>query len=337
MYNQGYVPDASKIYTSVLNNYTNGVTVGLSNYTKGKKEWNKFYGYPEVGFLFHYEDLKNHEKLGSLFASARFINFNLFNFYELDANLRTFFGLAYASKIFDPVENYKNPFFSKHINFFFGVDLNIEYPVSKHNNLYAFTGFSLFHVSNGESRIPNKGMNNVNFNIGLSYRSIGKPEPDTKVKIRNRKIYFTVLPTIGIKEDWRYGSDKFTQLSISSEFLYQTGFKSIIGIGIDYFYDETLKSYSNHNLEPVKNNTDATYGGMCLTYQLNLYPLILVFKSGPQIINAKDSFGTLYNLYGFKYFFTPRLFALMFHRSHGPLYGDNIEFGIGYSFKKSIE
>jgi len=82
-----YTLDASQFYGTVLlhspdiahliNSHPTGLIVGLNRKTYGSKAWEGLYNYPDYGFSFIYQDMRN-ETLGENFGLYAHYNFYFF-------------------------------------------------------------------------------------------------------------------------------------------------------------------------------------------------------------------------------------------------------------------
>lgn len=329
-YYKGYVSDANKVNGDLVNDYIKGFSFDLSRVPIGDKLWHEVFNFPETGYHFLWLDIGDKQKLGSLCALAKYVDFNIITNSRFDVDIRSSLGAAYANKIFDPVNNHENIIFSRHLNFFFEFNISAEYKIIKDKDFFLNGGISIMHASNGETRMPNGGLSATNYFIGLSKKNIAQK---TESKIDNAKFdrfHFTLGSSIGRKEDWRWGSDKFLELSVSADFLYSLNKKQQIGIGLDMFYDESLMSYSNHNLEPVDTKSEAVSGGIHITHEFNLHPLYIIYKTGYHVLSDVEK--SNFNLIGFRYVVYENLYMHMYHKSHGFFYGDNMQWGVGFEF-----
>jgi hypothetical protein len=290
--------------------------------------------FPEMGFDFYCINLGNPKQLGYLYLLGRYIDFNMFQKGIFDVDFRSSLGASYVNKTFHPTENYRNVFFSKHVNFYFGFNLNTEVLVWPQKNVYLHAGAALLHASNGETKMPNGGISAMSYTLGFSMKTgqkpqgISRPENDEKLK----KIKISLSPSFGVKEDWRWGSDKFIQFAMASDFLYRLNRKQWLGLGASIFYDESLMSYSNHNIEPVRTRKEATSGGFHFAHHFDLSPLFLVLNVGIVTWEHSGRVFWAYKQIGVKYNFLPKFFATLYHKSIGAFYGENILWGVGYEF-----
>jgi len=330
-YHRGFISDQNKRNKNVFDYYINGLEIVLSKIPDGSRAWHHVFNYPETGFSLSYFDLGNQNYLGRFFSVSRFVDFNLYETERFDLDFRSSLGISIVTKYFHPSENYKNTFFSKPLNFFFAFNMSSDYKIFKEKDLYLTSGLTLMHASNGTTKLPNNGISSFNLFLGFSKKDLTKPEFNAENReIKSKKIKIDILPTIGLKEHWLWGGDKYLALSLSTDILYTLNKKQLLGLGIGVFYDETLKQYSNHNVEPVEMDVEATAGSIQLTHHLNLYPFFIVFKKGFLLVNSENFPYKGYNLLGLRYFIIPKMYISMYHKSHKLFIGDNMQWGLGF-------
>ena len=121
------------------------------------------------------------------------------------------------------------------------------------------------------------------------------------------------------------------ELSISSELLYSLSKKFMIGAGADILYDETRMVYSNHNIDPVSTNAEAIDVGIHLTALLNISRLQILIRSGLPFYSGSKQYWNVYNTFGIKYYVSDRFFISVYHKSQKQFFGDNLQWGFGYS------
>lgn len=331
---QGYISDNNNYYDPIVNDYLKGINISVSKYAKGNRRWHTYYNQPEIGTNLNIVDLSNPDKLGYLFTLNRYIDFNIFNINRFDLDFRSGLGGSFVTKKFHPTQNYQNTLFSKNLNFYFDFWLTSEYQLKPSSDLYLHAGLALLHASNGETSVPNGGVSAFTYLIGISYKPTEKPksQPIDELNGYKKKFRFLISPSFGLKEDWRWGSQKYIQAGFAADVLYAINKKQLVGIGFNAFYDEAKKYYSNHNTEPVTTDKDASNYGFHLTHQFNLYPLFLVLNLGVVSVGYDGAEYFSYKQMGIRYNFLPHVYATMYHKSRKSFYGENILWGIGFDF-----
>lgn len=334
-YNVGKISDQKRVFKSIQEHPSQGLTLSLSNSQKQLKPWQQEFKNAKDGFSLHYINLARNPDLGNVLGISRFIEFNLLSTDQFRLALKNEAGAALATKVFDPVENYKNILVSRHINFLFGFEAQASYRFSTTKGLGIKTGVSILHISNGETKIPNQGFNYLSYKAGVFY---SWPQPvlsGTEKREGLKKPWdISVFPTIGYKEIWRYGGPKYLELSFSSDILYSINKKFMLGAGTDLLFDETLMVYYNHNEHPVDTPREAIDAGIHLAVLLNISRLQLAIRSGVPIYSGHNTYSTLYNTFGVKYYISEGFFICIYHKSHDLFFGDNVQWGFGYSILK---
>lgn len=334
-YSYGRLMNQGGLFTSLVGQPSNGLALSLYQAPRKNNIW--YYSKSQAldGTSFYLINLANNPQLGSALALTRFVEFHLLKTEHVGVTFRNEIGAAWVSEIFHPTENYKNVLISKHLNFLYGFALQASYQPRVFNNIGLKTGISLLHISNGETKIPNYGINRLSYTAGIYYRPAAAPADKSIEKKGVENLWdLSVYPTIGWKEYWRYGGPKYLELSLSSELLYAINKKFMLGAGLDLFYDKTLMVYSNHNVQPVSSAGEAIDGELHLTALLNIARLQLLLRTGTAFYSGSGRYGKFHNTFGIKYHVSDRFFLVLYHKSHGLFYGDNVQWGFGYSIIK---
>ena len=66
---------------------------------------------------------------------------------------------------------------------------------------------------------------------------------------------------------------------------------------------------------------------------LNISRIQILLRSGIPVFSGGRE-GKIYNTFGLKYNISDRYFICFYHKSHKLFYGDNVQFGFGYSIIK---
>lgn len=119
------------------------------------------------GLRLQYVNFNNPTQLGSAFSLAAFTEPMFGSNRKLFLSLPIEFGLAHVTEIYHPVSNPENLFFSTPISFFLNAGGQVNYKLSQ--QVLLNVGMQYQHLSNGGIRMPNKGMNFISINAGMSY------------------------------------------------------------------------------------------------------------------------------------------------------------------------
>jgi hypothetical protein len=152
----------------IFNAHFPSFEINLGKETYGRKRWQAMYGYPIMGVSYWYSQLGNSKFLGSANAVFPYINYPIIRNKRHELNLRVGIGLAYLTKSFDRLENYKYIAIGSHLNA--AVNMMAEYRWRFNPRMNAAFGVAFMHFSNGSTKTPNYGMNTPSVNLAFAYR-----------------------------------------------------------------------------------------------------------------------------------------------------------------------
>ncbi len=98
------------------------------------------------------------------FQSARILSITPLVSFDYEWN----FGLSSGWNPYNPRTNEKNHIIGTKTNAYINATFNLNWKLSRNVNL--LTGVSLTHFSNGNTGVPNYGLNTVAFNLGVAYK-----------------------------------------------------------------------------------------------------------------------------------------------------------------------
>lgn len=321
-------PDIAHLITD----HPTGFIVSYNKKTFGFKDWESRYNFPDWGFSYVYQDLKN-DYLGknhSLYAH--------YNFYFLKRSLmvRIGQGIAYASRPYDKEYNY--------INNAYGSDLlSTTYVMLNYKKENLFKGFglqagiSLIHYSNANFKAPNSSTNTLAFNIGANYLLDYDEQPEyiasTEDKKFTEKIKYNFAFRSGINESDVIGTGSFPFYIVSAYADKRLNRKSAIQVGTDVFFSQFLKEliyyYSVAFPEfDIRGTEDWKRIGIFVGHELFINKMSLETQLGYYIYYPYDFEGRVYNRIGLKRYFGDKIFGAISLKSHGAK-AEAVEFGIG--------
>lgn len=146
--------------------------VNIAKETFGRKKWQALFGYPTIGMAYWYSHLGNSSMIGSANAVFPFVSYPLLRDRKQEINFRVGLGLAYLTKHFDRLENYKYIAIGSHINA--AINLMGEYRYYAHERFNFAAGIGITHFSNGSTKTPNYGINTPSLSLAFAYR-LNKP------------------------------------------------------------------------------------------------------------------------------------------------------------------
>lgn len=166
---------ASAFYGAIIPH--NGKVTGLAAniyglemryaFTGTEKDWQKDYRFPTTGIVMQIQHNGLPELTGTSIGVGVFANFRVFHFWGSQMFFRPTGGIGYLTKKFDMQENPSNRAIGSHFNIFAGLHGIWQIPLSERLLLNLGAGGN--HFSNGNSRMPNLGINSLQFMAGVDF------------------------------------------------------------------------------------------------------------------------------------------------------------------------
>ncbi|MFC4722363.1 acyloxyacyl hydrolase [Geojedonia litorea] len=321
-------PDIAHLITD----HPTGFILSYNKKTYGLKDWESRYNYPDWGFSFIHQDLKNY------YLGENYSLYAHFNFYFLNRNLmfRVGQGIAYATKPYDKENNY--------INNAYGSDLlSTTYVMLNYKKENLFEGFgiqagiSIIHYSNANIKAPNNSTNTFTFNVGANYVfDYNKQEEFIESTENNKfteKIKYNLVFRSGLNESDVNDTGQYPFYIVSAYADKRINRKSAIQVGADVFFSTFLKEliyyYSVAFPEfDVSGDEDWKRVGLFVGHELFINKMSLVTQLGYYVYYPYDFEGQVYNRVGLKRYFGDKYFGAITLKSHGAK-AEAVEFGIG--------
>lgn len=156
----------SRSIDELTDSYVWGFQTDVSRVRYTEDSWNTCNCYSQNGISISYFNYNNPSELGSSINLALFAEPQL-SYSRMSLSFRAAAGISYLTRIYHPVDNPRNLFFSNPLSGLLLVQLSTRYLLNRHWRLRASASYS--HISNGGRRQPNKGMNFPTFSLGLEY------------------------------------------------------------------------------------------------------------------------------------------------------------------------
>jgi hypothetical protein len=153
-----------------------------------KKDWETCNCYYYLGLKFSYENFGNPQVLGSSTGISGTFEPILWQKDPWVLSLQSGIGFSYLNKVFHPIDNPNNLFFSAPVSFLVFVAPALEYRFAP--RWAGQVSFTYNHISNGGQSQPNKGMNYPMLGIGLNHYYHPKELPE--------------YTSDGISQQWKY-------------------------------------------------------------------------------------------------------------------------------------
>lgn len=321
-------PDIAHLITD----HPTGFILSYNKKTYGFNAWESRYNYPDWGFSFIYQDLKN-QYLGENYSLYAHYNFY---FFKRNLMFRIGQGLAYASKPYDKVKNFRNNAYGSDI-------LSTTFVMFNYKKEAIFKGFglqagvSVIHYSNANFRAPNTSTNTFAFNVGANYMLDYDKQPDYIASTEDRKftekIKYNFVFRSGINESDIVDSGQYPFYIVSAYADKRLNRKSAVQVGADVFVSKFLKeliyfysvAYPERNIDA---DTDYKRVGVFVGHELFINKMSLITQVGYYVYYPYDFEGRIYNRIGLKRYFGDKYFGAITLKSHGAK-AEAVEFGIG--------
>ena len=309
-----------------------GFILGWNKKRFGDEAWEAAYGYPDTGFTFAYQNMRN-RTLGENYGVYAHYNFY---FFKRNVQLRIGQGVAYNTNPYDRNTNFRNNAYGSHLLSSTMLMLNYH-----RENIIEGLGFkaglSLIHYSNANFKAPNTSTNTAAWNLGLTYDLDGGVEynynPKGPREPIKEPIKYNLVFRSGINESDVIGSGQYGFAIFSAYADKRLGRKSAVQLGTDVFFSNFLKelirfqSTSFPEMD-VAADTDFRRVGLFVGHELFINKMSIVTQLGYYVYYPFDFEGRVYNRIGFKRYFGKKIFGSVTLKSHAAA-AEAVEWGIG--------
>lgn len=323
-----------------------GAELEIGMQMAGNKNWHVAYNYPMTGLGFHYVNMNKPDVLGYAMGVYGFLEIPVVRKPEFEIMYCLTSGLTYVSERFNKDSNPDNIAISTWVNYLFNTGFQGRYWLNDETALGL--GFGLTHYSNGGTRIPNKGLNQLHLNLGVLHYLKGeynefsgvkrpivwKPEHEIyAMSAMGRVSIGTLEPNVGTNQ-------MFTTIAITLGYNYRYAPQRKLGLSLDGFYNESYNwSHWNGFIDHEHEWKDLSRLGMAINHEFVLNRLSIIIAGGVYLIPSPDKDGPLslktnewaYERLGFRYYPIENLFINVSVKAYG-FNAETIEAGIGFSF-----
>ena len=258
-YHTGFNLPEYPFFIPAANDFVRAAEISFLKESRGKHIWEQLYNYPEYGLSLQYSSLGNDDILGRELALTYFFKV----YYMGDSRFRLFnrigLGLSYVTKKFDLEDNYWNVAIASHINMHFNLRLGGQYRLNEDFALNA--GLSFDHFSNANASEPNLGINSLTGFAGLSYQLGQKTEKiihEIKPHVRSNDL--ELFLSVGSKHTRSLSSEYFLTGSLSLHLTRKVYRAFHLGVGVDLFYDSSVKTQLEKRDDEYKSHYDFQSG-----------------------------------------------------------------------------
>lgn len=322
--------------------------LGYEIATRGRKEWEYLYNYPEYGVALYYANLGNKEVLGQAIGFIPYINYPLYKTDKFSLKLRTGAGMAWVTQPFKQEENHKNIAIGSPLNSLVTFLGEAEYRLTQ--GLSVSTGLTFNHLSNSAAVTPNLGLNVPSVHLSLkghfnTNAVYGKPVIDESTQLsalvddpyplsefKKAHNYF-VLANIGYKEIYPPEGPKYLASALSFLYRYQYCRKAALTLGADVFYSTSIEPrYNLENEDQIENQLQILQPGISFGYTQNMGKIDIYLTEGIYLYSKYKGDGLIYTRLGVRYFINEQWLAAIALKAHAAK-ADYFEYTIGYRLK----
>lgn len=331
-YFYGTILEHNPNISHLITGHPTGVILSYNKKTYGFEPWESRYNYPDYGFSFIYQDMKN-DYLGENYGL-----YGHYNFYFLNRhlNFRIGQGIAIATHPYDKEANFQNSAYGTRLLSTTYLMLNYR-KENVYKGLGVQAGVSVIHYSNANLRAPNNSTNTFAFNVGVNYLVDHKAAPDyqqnTESKKFTEKVKYNFVFRTGANESdiVGMGRDPFYNFSFYAD--KRINRKSAFQAGTDVFFGTFLKeliyyysvAYPERQVDP---DTDYKRVGLFVGHELFINRWSAITQLGYYVYYPYDFEGRVYNRIGLKRYFGNTFFGAITLKSHGAK-AEAVEFGVG--------
>ena len=333
-YFYGNIAEHNANISHLITGHPEGVLLHFNRKTYGLQAWERRYNYPDVGFSFSYQDLKN-PHLGENYGLYAHLGFYLLKRHLL---LKVGQGLALTTNPYDPDDNYRNNAYGSRIlsSTIFTGNLQFEELIG---GLGFQVGLSMIHYSNADFKSPNSSTNTLALSAGANYTFGHKTEiqyipKDPKMPFSAPFRYNFVVRS-GVNTTGIIGSKKYPFLTLSAYADKQLNHKSTLQGGVELFFSRAMEEYIYYqSVAFPQGNTsgdeDSKRAGVFVGHQLTFRKLSLITQLGYYFYYPyKEYADQVYSRVGLQRSIYKDLFASVTVRSHGAN-AEAVEFSLGY-------
>ena len=340
-----YSFDANYFYGSILEHnpdiahlitdHPEGILLSWNRKTYGLEKWERRYNYPDFGYSFIYQNMKN------TYLGENYSLYGHFSFYALKRLLmfRIGQGVAYTTNPYDPDDNYINNAYGTR----FLSSTYLMGNIHKENiigGLGIQAGVTIIHYSNADLGSPNHSTNTFTFNVGLNYLLDHEEHPETYIPRGAKEKYtepfhYNFAVRSGINTAGVIGSPKLPFLTISAYADKVLNRKSTLQGGAELFFSRSLEEFIEYQAvafpqKGTSGDEDAKRVGLFVGHKLTFNKMSLITHLGYYVYYPyTDYVEQVYNRMGLQREITDHWWASATVRSHGAN-AEAVEFSIGY-------
>ncbi len=333
----GYIMEHRNSMGHLVQGHIGGAEVSGSVPSYDKHLWEYENNFPEKGFALYWFTLGNPEQLGNIFAAAPYMEIPLREKAKKSrVYMRLGFGVAYATRRFDPIENHKNNVISAPVNGF--VNMKFMWKRELSEKLRLDYGVALSHASNGKIKVPNLGLNLATLNVSLVFKTTQKPEGEMNFptfvdsstkRLSKHELYW--ISSLGFTSIYPVGGRKYLAQTHTMGYYLNVRNTHKWGAGVDLYYNPANKVNSLVEDSIVVSSEQNVQFGVKVGWAYNLGRISFPIEMGYYVKTTWKEDGLFFHRIGVRYYLKNNMILQVGLKSHWAR-ADYFEYGIGYRF-----
>ncbi len=331
---KGFVLQHNKKIGHLISAHPEGLEINIQQELNGKRYWESLYNRPIVNYGLSYYNLNNDAQLGRLFIASAAMDLPLSRKEKTALFFRIGTGLVYCTNPYDRETNNQNSMLSS--TFSYLLQTRLTYEIQLNENFKLTPNLNITHASNGALTSPNRGVNIVTANLGLSYRIIKKESINTNQALeppleKPYKFYLLLsggknTKTLQVRESMPF----FNLLLMGQKTL---NAKSDLQFGLEYFHNTSLREQIRTNwfFTDEEKKVDFRRVGILIGHELKAGKLGFITQLGAYIYNPSKLRMPVYQRYGLKYQLHDHLIIQTSLKVHAAT-AEQAEIGLGWQF-----
>lgn len=309
----GFYIDQSQNLKNIHPAAPTGFNLGVEFQSYQQQPWLQYHNNPTYGFGLSYIDFGAPEVMGHAIALYPYVNLNVVRLKHFETKIKLATGLGVVSRhwyshpeVINP-NDYNDPAnnttFSTYLNAYLSAGLNLNFPITRN---FAFnTEFGFFHMSNGKTSVPNRGINTFYGGVGF----IASVNPEDEVE----PIQFPDLPyrwslnftgSVGKMHLDREDQHKFLIATLHAGAVYNVNNWYGVGPGVDVFFNDNVNLNSKNGFYCIKKLdgsemeytfTDKLRVGISLNNEFQFGRLTAMLDWGVYVVNPSRNYYQSYN------------------------------------------
>ena len=286
-----------------------GFNLGVEIPSSQQRPWQQYLNNPTVGFGLSYINF-GADVMGHAVAAYPYIMFNAVRTRHFEMKVKLASGLGVVSRHYyshEIDEDYydspvNNTIFSTYLNVYLATGLNMDFLITPNFKVNSELGF--FHMSNGRTRVPNRGLNTLYGSLGFIAAVNSEKElqpvnfPDLPYKWS-----LNITGSVGKMHLNRADKHKFFMASFHTGATYSVNNWYAVGPGVDIFYSGgvSVNTHSGFYRKDLEYTTiDKMRVGVAVNNEFKFGVLTAILDWGIYVFNpSRNYFYEPHPVYGY--------------------------------------